>query len=67
MDSITCNTKLKNYVLQIRCSKETFDLFKDLFRDFEKNHYERVCYEDFLRYLLMLYKEKTKQFYVKFI
>jgi hypothetical protein len=67
MDGITCNTKLKNYVLQIRCSKETFDLFKDVFRDFEKKHYERVCYEDFLRYLLMLYKEKTKQFYVKFV
>ena len=67
MDGIAGNTKLKNYVLQIRCSKETFDLFKDLFRDFEKRHYERVCYEDFLRYLLMLYKEKAKQFCVRFV
>jgi hypothetical protein len=67
MDGITGNTKPKNYVLQIKCSKETFDLFKDLFRDFEKKHYERVCYEDFLRYLLAIYKEKTRQFSVKFV
>jgi hypothetical protein len=67
MLGIAGNTKLKNYVLQIKCSKETLDLFKDLFRDFEKKHYEKVYYEDFLRYLLMLYKEKSKQFSVKFV
>jgi hypothetical protein len=67
MYGITGNTKPKNYVLQIKCSRETFDLFKDLFRDFEKKHYERVYYEDFLRYLLAIYKEKTRQFSVKFV